>query len=93
MRLPAASPIQFITPPLDDELDLDDDHDDAPLRFRTIDTILGASSPPRVALRDLDAQLHFMSAEVPPTFIAAERKPSWRAAMHEELDSIVDNST
>ena len=46
-----------------------------------------------MALRDLDAQLHFMCAEEPPTFTAAERKPSWRAAMHEELDSIVDNST
>ena len=37
------------------------------------------------------APLH--AAEEPPTFAAAEHEPSWRGAMHEELDSIVDNST
>jgi hypothetical protein len=90
----APSPIQFVSPLPESELDLDDDHDDdAPLRFRTLDTILGASSTPGFAERDLDAQLHFTFAEEPPTFAAAEREPSWRAAMTEEMDSITDNNT
>ena len=89
-----ATPVQFVSPPPDDELDLDDDHDDAPLRFRAIDNIIGArTTPPGVATRNLDAELHFTSAEEPATFAAAEREPCWRAAMTEEMKAITDNAT
>jgi hypothetical protein len=85
---------RFISPLPEDELDLDADHDeDAPLRFRALDTILDAPAVPGFIERELDGRFHFTSAEEPPTFAAAEREASWRAAMTEEIDSIVDNST
>jgi len=46
-----------------------------------------------VATRNLDAELHFTSAEEPATFAAAEREPCWRAAMTEEMMAITDNAT
>jgi hypothetical protein len=89
-----ASPIQFVSPPTESEQDLVNDHDDnAPLRFRALDTILGPSSTPGFIEREFEAQLHFTSAEEPSTFAAAEREPSRHAAMVEEMDSIIDNGT
>jgi hypothetical protein len=83
-----------VSPPPDNELDLDNDHDDAPLRFRAIDNIIGARTMPLgPATRNLDAELHFTSAEEPATFTAAEREPCWRATMTEEMKAITDNAT
>jgi len=87
------SPAQFVSPPLNDELDLDVNHDDAPLRFRTIDAVIGTSPPPGLVPRVLDNELHFTSVEEPSTFAIVEREPCWLAAMIEEMKSITDNST
>jgi hypothetical protein len=86
---------KFVSPPSEHELDLDNDHDDdAPLRFRAIDSvILVGSTTPGPVPRILDNQLHFTSAEEPGTFNAAEREPCWKAAMTEEMKSIIDNAT
>lgn len=70
---PEDTPIQFVSPPSDDELDLDDNHDDAPLRLCAIDSLVGASMPPGLAPRVLDDELHFTSAEELASFAAAER--------------------
>jgi hypothetical protein len=86
---------KFVSPLSEHELDLDNDHDDdAPLRFRAIDSVIPAgSTTPRSVPRILDNQLHFTSAEEPTTFAAAEREPCWKAAMTEEMKSITDNAT
>ncbi|WVZ53904.1 hypothetical protein U9M48_004791 [Paspalum notatum var. saurae] len=91
---PTPAPIQFATPPEDvDDADLDADHDDAPLRFRDIDAVIGPASPPGLVPRVLDDELHFTSADEPASFKEAEREPCWRQAMREEMKAIEDNST
>jgi hypothetical protein len=52
------------------ELDLDDhldaDHDDAPLRLRSMDNIIGQAELPGQAVRNVEGgQLHIVSAEEP----------------------------
>ncbi|WVZ50883.1 hypothetical protein U9M48_002090 [Paspalum notatum var. saurae] len=41
----------------------------------------------------MDDELHFSSAEEPPSFAAAEQDKSWRRAMLEEMSSIQENQT
>ncbi|KAF0888725.1 hypothetical protein E2562_016765 [Oryza meyeriana var. granulata] len=96
--MPATSlpdkPINFVTPPMDLGEDLDTDHDDdAPLRFRAIDAIIGPASPPGLAPRVLDEDLMFTTADEPASFGETEREACWRQAMREEMCSIEDNST
>jgi hypothetical protein len=89
-----ASPPYFATPPADVDHDaLDADHDDdAPLRFRAIDSIVGPASPPGLAARVLDEELMFTSADEPASFGEAERAACWRQAMRDELRSIEENA-
>ncbi|KAF0934417.1 hypothetical protein E2562_025026 [Oryza meyeriana var. granulata] len=87
-------PINFVMPPADLGKDLDADHDDdAPLRFRVIDAIIGPASPPGLAPRVLNEDLMFTTADEPASFREAESKACWRQAMHEEMCSIEDNNT
>ncbi|WVZ80043.1 LOW QUALITY PROTEIN: hypothetical protein U9M48_027558 [Paspalum notatum var. saurae] len=68
-------PVQFMSPPDDGEPDLDADHDDAPLRFHTIDSVLGPASPLGLVPRVLDEELYFSTtAEEPASFAEAERE-------------------
>lgn len=90
---PASAPIEFVSPPADPEEDLDVDHDDAPLRFRAIDAVIGPASPPGLVPRVLDEELQFTTADEPVSFSEAEREASWRQAMREEMKSIEDNNT
>ncbi|KAF0894360.1 hypothetical protein E2562_038477 [Oryza meyeriana var. granulata] len=70
-------PINFVTPPADLGEDLDVDHDDdALLRFRAIDAIIGPASPPGLAPRVLDEDLMFTTADEPTSFGEAEREAS-----------------
>jgi hypothetical protein len=89
------SPVHFVTPPLlqGDELDADHD-DDAPLRFRAVDDVVGPGSPPGYAVRDLgDGRLLAVSAEEPASLAQAQKEACWRRAMEEELRSIEENRT
>ena len=91
----ASTPVHLVSPPteLGDQLDADHD-DDAPLRFRTVENILGEVTPPGQAIRNLGhGELHAVSAEEPATLADAERQPCWRKAMEEELQSIEENQT
>lgn len=90
-----AKPVEYATPPADLEGALDADHDDdVPIRFRKLDNILGASSPRGLVPRVLGEELHAVSsADEPASFADAERDPSWRKAMLEEMQSIEDNHT
>jgi hypothetical protein len=57
---------------LDDHLDAD--HDDAPLRLRLVDSILGQATVHRQAIRNLgQEQLFTVSAEEPTSMEDAER--------------------
>jgi len=81
------------SPDVDDDLDADHD-DEAPLRFRTMENVVGSASPPGYAVRDLSGgHLFAVSAEEPGTLAQAEQDPRWRWAMEEELGAIEENNT
>ncbi|EEC81933.1 hypothetical protein OsI_25798 [Oryza sativa Indica Group] len=86
-------PVEFVSPPPDVEDDLDADHDDAPLRFRRIDDVLGPATPPGQAVRELSEELFAVTAEEPASFAEAEQLSCWRQAMIEEMRSIEANKT
>jgi len=94
---PAAevSPIQFASPPSS----INDDHFDAthgesPLRFRTIDNIIGQATPPGQAQRHLEeGELLAVSADEPASLAEAMKQECWRRAMAEELAAIEENKT
>jgi hypothetical protein len=75
-----------------DDNNLDADHDDdVPLRFCSITDILGtAGFAPRAQVVE---ELHMVSSDEPTSFTEAERSPSWRKAMIEEMTSIKENDT
>lgn len=89
----SASQVEFSTPPPGQQhLDVNHD-DDVPLRFRTLDNLLDYQPPPGLAVRQLDHELHFSSAEEPSSFKIAQQEPCWKQAMEEEMRSINDNHT
>ncbi|WVZ98286.1 LOW QUALITY PROTEIN: hypothetical protein U9M48_043748 [Paspalum notatum var. saurae] len=98
---PAPSPhttlsptITFATPPSGASEALDAEHDDdAPLRYRTIDNILGPTMPPGMAHRDQDEDLLLASGDEPATFEQAQVHECWRKAMLNEMTSIEANGT
>jgi hypothetical protein len=64
--------------------DLDADHDDAPLRLRSMRNIIGQVAVPGQAMRDLEqGELFAVSTNEPNTFADVERQSCWRAAMIE----------
>jgi hypothetical protein len=80
---------------VDDDIDdenMDADHDDdIPLCFRSMSDILVM---PRFAPCALVAEeVHVVSSDEPTSFVEAERNPSWRNAMMEEMGSIEKNGT
>ena len=86
--------VEFATPHSVHIDHLDANHDDAPLWFRKIDDIIGLTSPCGLAPRVLIAEeLHYVSSDEPISFAEAERHPSWRKAMEEEMASIEENRT
>lgn len=100
MPTPPATPpamptpgIEFASPP-SDELDLDVDHDDnVPLRFRTMENILGTPLAPGLAEREVAEELMVAVGEDSATAEEAKRNKEWRAAMLEEMASIKHNKT
>jgi hypothetical protein len=76
---------------VDDE-NLDADHDDdAPLSFCSMSDILTTPGfTPRALVVE---ELHVVSSDELTSFTEAERSPSWRKAMMEEMDSIEENGT
>jgi hypothetical protein len=88
--------VEFASPPegnIDEYLDAYRAEDD-PLRFCKIDGLLESTTLPGYATRRLlDEELHAVSADEPVSFGEAERSPSWRKVMMEEMKSIEDNQT
>jgi hypothetical protein len=77
---------------MEDHLDADHD-DDAPLRFRRIDNILGEAETPELAHRELEERLLLASDAEPTTFDEAARHECWRHAMLDEMTSIEASGT
>ncbi|WVZ95085.1 LOW QUALITY PROTEIN: hypothetical protein U9M48_040890 [Paspalum notatum var. saurae] len=90
---PAGAPIRYATPPPDASQFLDAEYEGEPVRFRIVNDIVGNPTPPGLAAWALDDELHFSSAEEPPSFAAAEQDENWRQAMLEEMSSIQENQT
>lgn len=90
-----ATSVQFASPPTEvHEDDLDAEHDEeAPIRFRAVDNILGDAPLSGLAHRDLDEILNFTTADEPSSFAEAEKETCWREAMKEEIHSIEGNQT
>jgi hypothetical protein len=74
---------------------LDADHEeDAPLRFRRVDNVLGPTSPPVLAdRREADQHLLLVSDVEPTTFAEAQKHECWRNAMLDEITAIEANGT
>lgn len=89
----AASEVEFVSPPPGGEDDLNADHDDAPLRHRRLDDLLGPATPPGLAVRDVQEELMMVSSEEPTSFAQAAKEEAWRRAMLDEIASIEENRT
>jgi hypothetical protein len=89
------SPGAFVSPPPSDSDNLDADHDeDVPLRYRTMDDILGPAIPCGPAPRNLvQGVLMLQTSEEPDTFTEAHEEQAWHDAMAKEIKSIEDNNT
>src|SRR6185312_1045797 len=82
--------IEFATPPdagFSEQLDADHD-DEAPLRFRRVDNIIGQSTPPGIIDRNLEEHLLLASDVEPTSFDEAQKHEHWRHAMLDEMTSI-----
>ena len=92
----SAPAVQFASPPAvlgEDELDADHD-DDLPPRFRKLENIVGPTTTPGLAVRDLGSErLLVVSAKEPASLAQAKQEACWRRAMEEELRSIEENRT
>jgi hypothetical protein len=71
---------------------LDADHDDAPLRLRSIRNIIGEAAIPGHVV-SIVQQLFVVSAQEPASLEEAESQPCWHSAMVEEIKAIEDNHT
>ncbi|WVZ87388.1 hypothetical protein U9M48_034029 [Paspalum notatum var. saurae] len=95
---PAASvvaPVRQLTPPPDTAKYLDADYDGEPVHYRLVNDVVGPTTPPGLAARELDEaeELLFGSAEEPPSYAEAEKDAHWRQAMEEEMNAIMENGT
>jgi hypothetical protein len=81
--------VEFATPLSHDEDRIDVYHDGEPLRYRTMENLLGDKPVPGLIPHDLKAQLHLACDDgEPQSFTEAERHAAWRAAMQSEMDAV-----
>jgi hypothetical protein len=86
--------VEFATPLSHDKERIDAYHDGEPLRYRTMENLLGDQPVPGLARHDLEAQLHLACDNgEPQSFAEAERHVAWRAAMQSEMDAVEKNCT
>jgi hypothetical protein len=88
------NPVEFVTPLSHDEEHIDACYDSEPLRYRTMEDILGDQTVPGLVPHDLDGQLHLACNDGEPrSFAEAEKDAAWRAAMKAEMDAVEKNRT
>jgi hypothetical protein len=86
--------VELATPLSNDEDRVDAYHDGEPLRYRTLDNILGDQPVPEMAVHDFEAELHRAHEDGEPrSFAEAEGDTTWRAAMQLEMDAVERNRT
>jgi hypothetical protein len=86
--------VEFATPLPHDEKRIDAYHDGEPLRYRTMENLLGDQPVLGLAPHDLEAQLHLACDDSESrSFAEAERHAAWRAAMQSEMDAVEKNCT
>jgi hypothetical protein len=88
----APGTVEHASPPVDSP-DLDANHDDAPRRFYMLENILGPSSPPGLADREITKELLAAINEEPCSADEALRVEEWCEAILEEMTSIEENKT
>jgi hypothetical protein len=84
-----------VSPPSHDEERIDAAHSNTPVRYRTVDNLIGENAPaPGIAQRELEeASLLLAGPGEPCSFAEAEGDEAWRAAMQEEMDAVNRNGT
>jgi hypothetical protein len=86
--------VEFGTLLSHDEERIDAYHDGEPLRYRTMENLLGDQPVPGLAPHDLEAQLHLVCNDSEPqSFAEAERHAAWHVAMQSEMDAVEKNCT
>ena len=86
--------MEFATPLSHDEERIDAYHDGEPLRYRTMENLLGDQPVPGLVSHDLEAELHLACDDGEPrSFTEAERDAAWRVAMQSEMDAVERNRT
>jgi hypothetical protein len=86
--------VEFTTLLFHDEERIDVYHDSKPLRYHTMENLLGDQPVPRLVPHDLEVQLHLACDDGEPcSFVEAERHTTWRAAMQSEMDTVEKNRT
>ena len=84
--------VEFSTPLSNDEDRINVYHDDEPLRYRTMDNILGDQPIPRLMMHDFEAELHLAHEDGEPrSFVEAEGDVAWLAAMQQKMDAYEQN--
>jgi hypothetical protein len=88
------SPVEFATPLSHDEERIDTCYDGEPLRYRTIEDLLGDQPVPGLVPHNLEGQLHLACNDGEPRpFADAEKNAAWRAAIKAEMDVVEKNRT
>ena len=86
------TPVGFATPLSHDEERVDAYHDGEPLRYRTMEDLLGDQPTPGLASRDLEAQLHLACDDGESrSFAKVAGHADWRAAMQSEMGAVEEN--
>jgi hypothetical protein len=86
--------VEFATPLSQNEKCIDAYHDGEPLRYRTMENLLGDQPVPGLTPHDLEVQLHLACDDGEPrSFAETERRAAWRAAMQSEMDVVEKNNT
>jgi hypothetical protein len=89
---PSAAPSSSPTYSSDDSC-LDNDHDDAPLRYCTVEDLLSEPHPGLKQVEFEEAELMLTNTGEPCSFAEAEREEAWRAEMRDEINSVVHRKT
>jgi hypothetical protein len=86
--------VEFATPLSYDEEHIDACYDDEPLRYHTMEDLLGDQPMPGLVPHDLEEQLHLVCDDGEPrSFAEAEKDVVWHAAMKAEMDAVEMNHT
>jgi hypothetical protein len=84
--------VEFATLLSHDEERINAYHDGEPLRYRTMENLLGDQPVPGLAPHDLEMQLHLACDDGEPrSFVEAERHAAWRAVMQSEMEAVEKN--